>query len=372
MRFLTRRVLAAAILGAAVATGATAKQPPGGAPPAGPPPTTQPGTPPTTLPSVTPTPQPAAPPVKRPEGIAVTVNNQQIPEVAVWRALRQFPEAEHAVARKEILTHLIENALIDQYLNALKVAVEPAEVDKLIGELKQELAKAKKDYAKELEMMMLTEAEFRSEVTAQMKWDKFVQQQGTDQKLEAFFNQRPDIFDGTLVRAKHILLTPNGDAMKSAEGKKFLEAVKQTVIAEADKAAAAAQGDALAKDQAKTKRIDELFSAYAKEHSKCPSKDNGGDLQFFPRVGAMVEPFAEAAFKLNIWQMSDVVETEFGLHLILVTAKNPGKPRKFAEVKEDVRAVYAMQLRQAVVGQMKPKAQISQAQATVPAPPPMK
>jgi parvulin-like peptidyl-prolyl isomerase len=90
---------------------------------------------------------------------------------------------------------------------------------------------------------------------------------------------------------------------------------------------------------------------------------NGGDLQFFPRVGAMVEPFAEAAFKLNLMQMSDVVDTEFGQHLILVTAKNPGKPRKFAEVKEDVRAVYAMQLRQAVVAQMKPKAQITIAQA---------
>lgn len=364
MRFPTRRVVAAAILGSAVASAGLAQQPPG-------------GTPPPTPPVVTPTPAPVAQPAKRPEGIAATVNNQQIPEVAVWRALRQFPESEHAVARKEILTHLIENALIDQYLNALKITVEQPEVDKLIAELKDELVKAKKDYAKELESMMLTEAEFRAEVSAQMKWDKFIKQQGTDPVLEGFFNKRPDIFDGTLVRARHILLTPNGDASKSAEGKKLLEAIKQTVISEADKAAAAAPGDALAKEQAKNKRIDELFSAYAKQHSKCPSKDNGGDLQFFPRVGAMVEPFAEAAFKMNLMQMSDVVDTEFGQHLILVIAKNPGKPRKFTEVKEDVRAVYAMQLRQAVVAQMKPKAQITMAQSTTPAgatttPPPMR
>lgn len=360
MRFLTRRTLAAAMVGSALVSVAVAQQPPGGVPP----------------PTVTPIPQSAPQPVKRPEGIAATVNTQQIPEVAVWRALRQFPESEHAVARKEILTHLVENALIDQYLNALKITVEPPEVDKLIAELKDELAKAKKDYAKELESMMLTEAEFRSEVGAQMKWDKFIKQQGTDPTLEAFFNKRPDIFDGTLVRARHILLTPNGDAAKAAEGKKLLEAIKQTVITEADKAAAAAPGDALAKEQAKNKRIDELFAAYAKQQSKCPSKDNGGDLQFFPRVGAMVEPFAEAAFKLNLMQMSDVVDTEFGQHLILVIAKNPGKPRKFAEVKEDVRAVYAMQLRQAVVAQMKPKAQITMTQpaAVVPAttPPPMR
>ena len=73
----------------------------------------------------------------------------------------------------------------------------------------------------------------------------------------------------------------------------------------------------------------------------------------------MVEPFAEAAFKLNELDMSDVVETEFGLHLILCTAKNPGKARKFEEVKEDVRMLYAMRLREAVIAQMKPKAQIT-------------
>jgi peptidyl-prolyl cis-trans isomerase C len=84
----------------------------------------------------------------------------------------------------------------------------------------------------------------------------------------------------------------------------------------------------------------------------------------------MVEPFAEAAFKLSPYDMSDVVQTEFGYHLILCTAKNPGKARKFEEVKEDVRAVYATQLRTAVIGQMKPRAQIAinPAPKTTPAP----
>jgi peptidyl-prolyl cis-trans isomerase C len=80
----------------------------------------------------------------------------------------------------------------------------------------------------------------------------------------------------------------------------------------------------------------------------------------------MVEPFAEAAFRLNLFDVSDVVETEFGMHLILCTAKNPGKTRKFEEVIEDVRSVYAMQLRQAVVAQMKPKAQITMNSAPAP------
>jgi peptidyl-prolyl cis-trans isomerase C len=382
MRSFTRRA-AAVILGSAVASAALAQPP--AAPPAAPPPATPPApnpppaTPPATPPgSVAPPPvveatPPPARPVARPTGVAATVNGQEIPEVAVWRALRQFPESEHAAARKEILDHLVENALIDQYLNALKIAVEPAEVEKLIEELKTELQKAKKDYAKELEAMMLTEAEFRAEVVAQMKWDKFVKQQGTDQALKAFFDKRPDIFDGTLVRARHILLPPEADPAKQATAKQTLLSIKKAVADEAAKAEAAAQGDALAKQQAKGKRAEEVFGEYAKQHSVCPSKVNGGDLQFFPRVGAMVEPFAEAAFKLNVFDVSDVVETEFGYHLILCTAKNPGKPRQFEEVKEDVRAVYAMQLRTAVVNQMRPRAQITinpaPAPAAAPAPP---
>lgn len=362
MRSFTRRA-AAVIVGSAVASAALAQAPAPTNPPAGTTPLAPPaaGTPPapvvpTTPPPSVPTTPPAAQPVVRPTGVAATVNGQEIPEVAVWRALRQFPATEHTAARKEILNHLVENALIDQYLNALKVTVEQAEVDKLIGELKAELQKAMKDYAKELEGMMLTEAEFRSEVAAQMKWDKFLKQQGSDQALKAFFDKRPDIFDGSLVRCRHILLPLETD---KAAAHKTLADVKAAVAAEAAKAEAAAAGDALAKQQAKGRRAEEVFGEYAKKHSTCPSKATGGDLQFFPRVGAMVEPFAEAAFKLNVFDVSDVVETEFGYHLILCTAKNPGKAKKFEEVKEDVRAVYAMQLRTAVVNQMKPKAQMT-------------
>ncbi|MCZ2341557.1 MAG: peptidyl-prolyl cis-trans isomerase [Bacteroidales bacterium] len=340
MRFRTRRAAALlAVLGVATVANAQAPAPAAATPP----------------PSV-----PANPaPTPRPTGVAATVNGQEIPEVAVWRALRQFPPAEHMAARKEILNHLVENILIDQYLNALKVAVEPAEVDKLVDELKAELAKAKKDYAKELEGMMLTEAEFRAEVSAQMKWDNFIKQQGTDEALKKFFEAKPDVFDGTLVRARHILLTPGDDPAKQAEAEKTLQTIKATITAEAQKVADATQGDALAKATTKGKKVEELFSAEAGKISQCPSKRDGGDLQYFPRVGAMVEPFADAAFKMNVYDMSDVVKTEFGYHLILVTAKTPGKQRTFDEVKEDVRGVYAMRLREAVISQMKPRAQIT-------------
>jgi peptidyl-prolyl cis-trans isomerase C len=356
MRSFTRRA-AALVLGSAVAASAAAQAPV--APPAAKPPVATPSTPPALAPAPSAAPL-AVKPEPRPTGVAAKVNGQEIPEVAVWRALRQFPKDEQEVARKEILAHLTENTLIDQYLTALKITAEPAEVEKLVAELKDELKKVGKDYAKELEAMLLTEAEFRAEVVAQMKWDKFLKDRATDAELKKMFDAAPSMFDGSMVRASHVLLSPGEDKAKQAEAAQKLRGIKKVVEDESAKAVAALPATAtpLEKDQARTKKVMELFAAYAKEYSTCPSKKEGGDLNFFPRVGAMVEPFAKAAFDLKVGEMSDVVATEFGYHLMLITAKNPGKQPTFEQAKEAVRVVYAMRLRDAVVGQMKPKAAI--------------
>jgi len=306
-----------------------------------------------------------AKPEPRPTGMAAKVNGLEIPEVAVWRALRQFPQEEREAARKEILNHLIENTLIDQYLTALKIDVPAKEVDDLVAKLKEDLKKAGKDYAKELEQMMLTEAEFRTEVTAQMKWDKFLKDQATDAKLKDMFEKAPTMFDGSMVRASHVLMPAETQKEKEdAAGK--LRGIKKVVDDEAAKAVAALPGNPtpLQKDEARTKKVMELFAAYAKEYSTCPSKKEGGDLSFFSRVGAMVEPFAKAAFDLKVGEMSDVVATEFGYHLILVTAKQAGKTPTFEQAKEAVRSVYAMRLRDAVIAANKPTAKIEQPATT--------
>ena len=62
------------------------------------------------------------------------------------------------------------------------------------------------------------------------------------------------------------------------------------------------------------------FGDVAAEHSLCPSGANGGDLGFFGR-GQMVSEFEKAAFDLKVGEISDPVRTNFGWHLIIVTAQ---------------------------------------------------
>ena len=62
------------------------------------------------------------------------------------------------------------------------------------------------------------------------------------------------------------------------------------------------------------------FAKLASEHSMCPSGRDGGDLRFFGR-GMMVKPFEDAAFSLEVGELSQPVQTQFGWHLIEVTDK---------------------------------------------------
>jgi peptidyl-prolyl cis-trans isomerase NIMA-interacting 1 len=89
---------------------------------------------------------------------------------------------------------------------------------------------------------------------------------------------------------------------------------KATITRSQDEAVEILEGfkDAIGGDSAK-------FAALAKEHSDCSSHEKGGDLGFFKR-GQMQKPFEDAAYGLQIGEMSDIVSTDSGVHIILRTA----------------------------------------------------
>jgi peptidyl-prolyl cis-trans isomerase D len=97
-----------------------------------------------------------------------------------------------------------------------------------------------------------------------------------------------------------------------------------------------AKARAEAEDLLKQARGGADFAELAKKHSKDPgSASKGGDLGFFPR-GGMVPAFEAVAFGLEPGQISDVVETQFGFHIIKVEEKKPGGPRPFDDVREQI------------------------------------
>ena len=63
------------------------------------------------------------------------------------------------------------------------------------------------------------------------------------------------------------------------------------------------------------------FAEAAEEVSLCPSGQNGGDLGFFSK-GMMVKPFEDACFSMEVGEISQPVQTQFGWHLIQLTDKN--------------------------------------------------
>ena len=102
-------------------------------------------------------------------------------------------------------------------------AIGPVQVGEIEG-------KAGQTYEKVLEDLMLTEADLKAQIAADLRWDKYASQQATDKALHDFFEANKEIFDGTMVRARHILLTPAGnDAQAADKAKADLLLMKQQI-----------------------------------------------------------------------------------------------------------------------------------------------
>ena len=344
--------LRGALLGLALTGLGAFAQTPATTPPAGTVPATgtAKSTPATTTPAVSPTAE------------AAKVNGEAIYEQAVLRALDRVPPARRTEERPRLIAYLIDNLLIDQALRAANYKVEPAEVEKRVTEMKSEMKKAGKEFEKMLAELRVNETELRHHIAADLRWSKYASSQATDKVLTDLCSTSKDMFDGSAVKARHILISPTAKDEKSAEATiTQLRQLKKTIEGEVDALVGKlpAGTDKLNTEKARQAAMLDTFGKYAKDKSECPTKNNGGDVGWFQKVGFIVAPFSQAAFAMQPFQISDAIKTPFGYHLIMVTEKRLGKDVKFDDVKEVVKEVYFDRLHDGLAAQLRQKATIT-------------
>lgn len=179
-----------------------------------------------------------------------------------------------------------------------------------------------------------------------------------DTELESYYKQNPSLFQAPEEASIDYIVLDLETVMKGitvaeSDLKTYYEQNAQRLggqeerrashilIAVAKGAAATERESAKAKAEqllAAVKKTPDSFAETAKKNSQDPgSAPNGGDLDFFAR-GAMTKPFEEAAFALKKGEMSNLVETEFGYHIIRVTDIKSPKQRTFEEMKPELEA----------------------------------
>ncbi|MDH3344874.1 MAG: peptidyl-prolyl cis-trans isomerase, partial [Desulfobacteraceae bacterium] len=168
--------------------------------------------------------------------------------------------------------------------------------------------------------MKISEAELKSQIRKGMAIQQFVDKdliqdvKVSQKEVKDFYKNNPDMFkQSEQVKASHILIKVDTQADKSAKD----------------------QANKKIKEIQKKLEDGEDFAGLAKEYSEGPSNVNGGDLGYFER-GRMVKPFEDAAFKLKPGEVSGMVETPFGYHLIKVVDKKPESVVSYENAKERI------------------------------------
>lgn len=225
--------------------------------------------------------------------------------------------------KEVVLDDMIRLEVIKQYLSANNIEVESAEIEEEYKNYMEQVAS--NSITKEFfEKNNISEAFVKEYIIGSYLYDiKFYDKVTSEVKNEEeaaiqYYNNHKDEF--TRVRASHILVK------KKKEAQKIMDKIKSG----------------------------EDFAALAKEYSIDGSAQNGGDLDYFPK-GKMVKPFEDAAFALEIGEVSDIVETDYGFHIIKLTDKITDA---FEEIKDYVVSVMYNDIYQTKLEEIKAEMEI--------------
>ena len=232
---------------------------------------------------------------------------------------QQIPDAQMDQMKNEVLENLIDRELLFQECKKKRVQVESEAVADQLKNIQQRYPD-KDEFKKLLNEMGLTESQVKAQIERGMAIQELIDKEVagkikiSDEESKSFYDNNPQFFEQPeQVKASHILIKVENDApdAQKAEARKKIEAVQQKV------------------------KKGEDFADLAKTYSEGPSGPRGGDLGYFRR-GQMVKPFEDAAFSLKPNEVSDIVETQFGYHLVKVVDNKPAKKMTYAEVKDRI------------------------------------
>jgi peptidyl-prolyl cis-trans isomerase C len=229
------------------------------------------------------------------------------------------PERSKQVQR-EVLDGLITRELLWQEAQKKNFTATDEEVAKAMSSAKSRFP-SEDDFRLRLAQMGYTEEAYGKVLLRQLSVRALVEKDiargisVSDDEIHDYYQSNPQHFKSPeQVHARHILVKvkPEADEATRKEAKKKTEAILKEAKGGAD------------------------FAELARKHSEGPSGPKGGDLGFFPR-GRMVKPFEEAAFALKSGEISGVVETNFGYHIIKVEEKREPQTLAEKDVKERIR-----------------------------------
>lgn len=261
------------------------------------------------------------------------------------RAGGAVPPEKRDELYRGVLDDLVAYRLLKQEVVVRQMTVTDAEVDERINAFKQQVG-SEANFRAALQAQQITEAKLREDARTDLLVNKLLEQE-VNQKIlvkpsdiSAFYEKNPDRFQqGESMRAAHILVVvPQGADEKT----------RTTLKARAEAALKAAKAG-------------QDFARLARQYSNDSSAQRGGDLGFFPR-GQMVPAFEAAAFALEPGQVSDLVETPFGYHVIKAVEKRPARVVPFVEAAAQIEQFLEQEQRQekgkALVDQLKAKGKV--------------
>ncbi|RJO63053.1 MAG: hypothetical protein C4523_21495 [Myxococcales bacterium] len=268
------------------------------------------------------------------ERIAAVVNDEIIlysdvvAAAQTWQAMivgirdpEQRTARQQEVYRK-VLDSLIEDRLLEQQLKELGIKVSDREIDEAIERvMTQNRISDKETFRMALSRQGIDYQEYRDNIAKELrKWQFISARFGNKVKISdeevrsAWEKEQAMSGEEYEYRASHVLFRVTKDDPPEKEGqqREKAEAARTRVLA------------------------GEGFAAVARETSEAPNASFGGDLGYF-REGVMMKEFEDAVVALKVGEVSPVVRTPFGFHVILLADKRPVPSRTFEEAREELR-----------------------------------